>query len=82
MMRCSASCSRCKLTGPPAPGAPHAHRTPTARTPHVHRALCIVQRMSPVCCRSPPPQQYDEAFLHKHARWQDALRAALAKADG
>lgn len=32
--------------------------------------------------RSPPPPQYDEAFLHKHARWQDALRAALAKADG
>jgi hypothetical protein len=44
----------------------HVH---TACTPHV-------------CCRSPPPPQYDEAFLHKHARWQDALRAALAKADG
>ena len=61
---------------------------PTARPPHAHRmcivhcALCIVQRMSHVCCRSPPQQQYDEAFLHKHARWQDALRAALAKADG
>jgi len=32
--------------------------------------------------RSPPPPQFDEAFLHKHARWQEALRAALAKADG
>ena len=31
---------------------------------------------------SPPPPQFDAASLQRHARWQDALRAALAKADG
>lgn len=31
---------------------------------------------------SPPPARFDAAALQRHARWQDALRAALAKADG
>jgi len=32
--------------------------------------------------RSQPPPEFAEAFLHEHARWQEALRCALSRADG
>ncbi len=61
---------------PPAP----AHPSPRALLTHSRAASSL---LAPTFDRRhQPPPESTEAFLRKHARWQDSLRSALSNADG